>query len=264
MATYKQEFNTIADFYRYICDTPLNDAFRWEQLSSSKRGESKRRFTSTDSFEEATQLLHDGWTDMAKRLTNELKSNFTVAPTMKARTTLDVAGFQPVVALYLAGVPQNMLNTKMVPIKSKIITLTKSINYNCGVSTETIIAESIKTMQVIKKLEAQGFRVTLNVALGVEAGGRSVISKVCVKRANEKLNVSKLAFPLVHPSMLRRLFFRYIEVCPDVTRSFVMGYGMPVSFRNMQAAFPKDIVLPAIWKVDPSEIKSIDSLQASF
>ena len=262
--TYKREFSSISQFYDYICETPINGAFRWKTLKSSDTSKDKYEFTKTHSFKEASELLRNGWDDMAQDLTNRLNVNVNTVPTMKRKSVLSVAGYQPVVALYLAGVPQNMIDTKMVPVKSKIINITKSINYSGGTSTETIIRESIKAMQVVKRLEAQGYRVNLSIALGTAADYRNVLCKVCIKRAGEKLNVSKLAFPMVHPSMLRRLFFRYIEVCPDVTYGYTHGYGHPVEFSDMRKAFPDDVVLPAFWDVDPSEISTLDKLQASF
>jgi len=43
------------------------------------------------------------------------------------------------------------------------------------------------------------------------------------------MNISKLAFPLVHPSMLRRLMFKYLEVTDLITnRDFANGYGSPI------------------------------------
>ena len=47
-----------------------------------------------------------------------------------------------------------MLSKKMVPIKQKIVTLNKSIDYNGGVSANQIVDESIKAMQIVKKLES--------------------------------------------------------------------------------------------------------------
>ena len=108
---------------------------------------------------------------MASKLVQRLKviENKT-EPTMKSKNMLSVAGYQAIVPLYLQSVPNNMVNKKMVPVKQKVITLNKSIDYNGGVSAEQIIEESIKAMQIVKKLEAQGYRVNLNIVLGSVAG----------------------------------------------------------------------------------------------
>lgn len=261
MANYIQEFNSIQKWYEYLCNTPFNEAFRWEEHRSVKTG--RYEWTQTNSFEEATDLLRNGWDDMSKKLTQKLNTACKTLQPMKAqRNVLSVAGYQPVVALYLAGVPQNMIDKQMVLKKQKIIELTKDITYSANISADKIVEESVKAMMVVKKLEAQGYRVKLNIALGVNEGCRSIICKVCIKQPSERLNVSKLAFPMVHPSMLRRLFLRYIEVNPDVTKDFTRGYGFPIGAYDLKKVFPEDIILPNIFNVDVEKIKSPEELIA--
>lgn len=258
---HKQEFNSINEFYKYICDTPFNDAFRWEEHESVT---APSYWTKTKSFDEAVELMKNGWTDMAQQLTQKLKATPDMELMHQMRTVIGVAGFQPVVPLYLAGVPTNMVSKQMVPIKQKVINVTKSIDYAGGVSADTIVEESVKAMQIIKKLESQGYRVNLYITLGTFKQGTEVVCKVKIKNASEKLNVSKLAFPLAHPSMLRRLFFRWIEVYPHITKAFVGNYGAPATYGQLKKAFPNDIVLPAIFEGNIDDIKSVEDIRASF
>lgn len=214
-----------------MCKTPFNDAFRWTRHSSVT---GDKWFTKTKDFDEADQLFKNGWSEMANKLVQKLKViESKTEPTMKPRTCLGVQSYQAVVPLYLMGVPNNMVTKKMVPMKRKVITLNKSIDYNAGVSADDIMDESIKAMQIVKKLEAQGYRCNLNIVLGTSAGSKQFTIKVRIKSANEKLNISKLALPLVRPSMLRRLFFRFIEVYPNITNSFVGGYGSSATSTEM-------------------------------
>ena len=253
------EYDSLNEFYRYICDTPFNEAFRWVRHSSVT---GSRNWTETESFEEAVKLFKEGWSDMATKLVQKLKViEKETQPAMKSKQTTGVAGYQAIVPLYLNGIPANMVTKKMIPIKQKVITLTKSIDYAGGVSANRIIDESIKAMQVVKKLEAQGYRCNLNIALGTfEKNGRFVV-KVRIKSANEKLNVSKLAFPLVHPSMLRRLFFRWVEVYPEITKDFVKGYGRPSKTYELKECFPNDYLLPNFITKNMNEVKTIEDLE---
>ena len=255
------EYDSLNDFYKYICDTPFNEAFRWADHSSVSGDMS---FTKTRDFEEAVNLFKNGWSDMANKLVQKLKviENKT-QPTMKPRNTLSVCGYQAIVPLYLQGALNNMMSKKMVPVKQKVITLNKSIDYKAKVSADQIIEESIKAMQIVKKLEAQGYRCNLNIVLGTTAGypSKQFVVKVRIKSANEKLNVSKLAFPLVHPSMLRRLFFRFIEVYPNVTKEFVFGYGRPATSEDLRDMFKGEYLLPNFIKKDVDSINTIDDLE---
>ena len=256
------EFDSLNEFYKYICDTPFNEAFRWASHDSVATGSWSTKLTKTENFEEATQLFKNGWSDMASKLVQRLKViESKTEPTMKPRNQLNVCGYQAVVPLYLQGVPNNMIDKKMVPIKQKVITLNKSIDYNGGTSSDTIVEESIKAMQIVKKLEAQGYRCNLNIVLGTSKGACNFYIKVRIKSANEKMNISKLAFPLVHPSMLRRLFFRFIEVYPKITPNFVGGYGMPASSYELRNVFKGEYLLPNIIRKDVSKITGIEDLE---
>lgn len=253
------EFDSLQDFYNYICVTPFNEAFRWAEHSSVKANKS---WTKTENFEEAVQLFKNGWSDMASKLVQRLKViESKTEPMKKPRNQLDVCGYQAVVPLYLQGVPNSMINKKMQPIKQKVITLNKSIDYHGGISSNTIVEESIKAMQIVKKLEAQGYRCNLNLVLGTSQGYCRFFVKIRLKSASEKMNISKLAFPLVHPSMLRRLLFRFIEVYPKVTSGFVHGYGTPATSYDMRDVFKGEYLLPNIIHKDVNKITGIDDLE---
>ena len=200
---------------------------------------------------------------MANKLVQKLKViESKTEPTMKPRTCLGVQGYQAVVPLYLMGVPNNMVTKKIVLMKQKVITLNKSIDYSAGVSADDIMDESIKAMQIVKKLEAQGYRCNLNIVLGMSAGSKQFIIKVRIKSANEKLNISKLAFPLVHPSTLRRLFFRFIEAYPNITNSFIGGYGRPATSTEMRKIFKGEYLLPNFIRKDVNKINGIDDFES--
>ena len=253
------EYDSLNEFYDYICNTPFNEAFRWANHSSVSGSKS---FTHTENFDEAVQLFKNGWSDMASKLVQKLKViESKTEPSMKPRNTLSVCGYQAIVPLYLQGVPNNMVNKKMVPVKQKVITINKSIDYHGGTSVDTIIEESIKAMQIVKKLEAQGYRCNLNIVLGSLEKEKGIFVKVRIKSANEKMNISKLAFPLVHPSMLRRLFFRFIEVHPTITKAYVNGYGRPTKSDELRKVFKGEYLLPNIIKKDVSKINCIDDLE---
>ena len=255
------EYDSLHEFYEYLIHTPFNEAFCCAKHSSV---DGDYYFTKTRDFNEAVELFKNGWSDMATKLVQKLKvAESKTQPTMRPKAALCVCGYQAIVPLYLQGVPNNMVNSKMVPVKQKVITLNKSIDYNGGVSSNQIIEESIKAMQIIKKIEAQGYRCNLNIVLGTSAGypEKQFAVKVRIKSANEKLNVSKLAFPLVHPSMLRRLFFRFIEVYPNITKSFVGVYGRPATSNELRNIFKGEYLLPNFIKKDVNIIKGIEDLE---
>ena len=256
---YMTRFDSITEFYKYICDTPINEVFRWNGLKSVNGSE---KFTKTENFEEATNLLKNGWSEMANKLTQKLKAVESNKQMIKKSVNqLSVSGYQAIVPLYLNGVPQNMVSKKMVPVKQKVITLVKSISYSWLTSTEQIENESIKALQIIKKFEAQGMRVNLEIIFGAEAGGRNIFTRIKIKDASEKLNISKIAFPLVHPSMLRRLVFRYIETYPNITEEFEYGYGHPIESSKIKKIMKENEYLLPAFIQDINKINNINDLE---
>lgn len=246
--SYTREFSSLNDFMDYIHNTPLNEAFRWEKLHSSQTDKWFKNFTKTENYEEAEQLLKDGWNEGSKDITEKLKViTSQVVNEMVQKITYDVAGFQCSVPRYLQGIPTSMINKKLTPVKQKVITLNKDISYNSMTKTDDIIKSSVEILQVIKKIEAQGIRVNLNLIFGSTAGSTTEVVKIRLKSANERLNISKLAFPLVHPSMLRRLLLRYIEVAPTVTESYKHGYGAPLDGSQLKQFCKDEHVLPRLF-----------------
>lgn len=254
----KIEFNSLDEFYNYITKTPLNDTFKWNRLGSV---ESDYSFTNTYSFKEATDLFRKGWSEMSELLTQRLKAEGVIESTMTTKTVQSVEGYHPIVPLYLMGIPNNMVSRKMVPMKKKVVTLNKSLNYSAKIKKEDIITESVKAFKLIKKLESQNYRVNLNLVFGVFVYDEKYFIKIRLKSANEKLNISKLSFPLVHPSMLRRLFFRFEEVYPDVSEKFRRGYGIPASPDIMREVWKNEILLPQFINKDINKINTLEDLE---
>lgn len=253
------KFESLREFYDYCISTPFNAAFSWATHQSvSKNAE----FSKTKSFDEAIELFKNGWSDMATKLVQKLKViENQIQPNMRPKNIMNMAGYQACVPAYLNNQPNAMFSKKNVPVKQKVITVNKSVDYSGMIKADIIIEESIKALQVIKKLEAQGLRVNLNVVLGTSAGGKQFIMQIKIKAANEKLNVSKLAFPLVHPSMLRRLFFRFIEVYPKFTKAFIYSYGKPATSSELRKLFKSEYLLPNFIKKDVNQVSSIDDLE---
>ena len=255
---YVREFSSLNDFETYITNTPLNDTFRWSKLASVSGSE---EFTGTHSYEQAVEMFKNGWQSKAEELTKKLKViQNQVIDAQVQKVLFDVVGFQASVPRYLQGIPTNMVNKKLVPIKQKIVTINKDISYNCGVTTEQIVEASIQTLQLVKKIEAQGIRVNLNLIWGVKASGSNEIVKVRLKSANERVNISKLAFPLVHPSMLRRLCFRYLEVAPTITHGYLYGYGSPLDGSQLKTYCKDEYVLPRLFNGDLSKLGDLTTV----
>lgn len=257
-------FASLEEFYRYIKETPLNDTFRYSTLESECTEDKHSEWCGTKSFEEACDLFKNGWSETAEKLKNKLNVQGKFEQSMTYRDVTSVQGYHPVVPLYLMGIPNNMITKKMVPMKKKVVTLNKSLNYSSSIKPEQIIDESVKAFRIIQKLESQNYRVNLNLVIGTSdrwSGKEKYFIKIRLKSSNEKLNISKLSFPLVHPSMLRRLYLKFIEVHPGVGNGFKRGYGTPLSPDVLRNVWHDDILLPQFILKDVDKINTLEDLE---
>jgi len=257
------EFDSLLDFYNYINEAPLNNTFKGGKLSSQRHDE--KGWAGTKTYGEAVELFKSGWTVGAPDLTKKLKLAETDKQVQTvAKNILSMCGYQAIVPLYLNGVPNNMINKKMVPIKQKVITINKALSASAAVSSQTLMNESVKCFQIIKKIESTGVRVNLNLMISTG----HVMIKIRLKSSTEKLNISKLAFPLVHVAMFRRLYFKFVEVYPTIPSNFRWTYGRVPSEAEFRKACEKgEILLPTLlYCKNESELQtlSVDELISKF
>lgn len=229
------EFDTISDIAKCVKEGKPSSWFESKQTSHEISSDMSE-FCKTNTFTDAYKMLTEGWYEGSKKLEKRLSlEKGSTLNKLERKFVQDVVGFQPIVANYLMGVPKSMVNSKMVMRKEKVVTLNYCASFPGSVSASTIEENCITAFRIIKAIEALGIRVNLNVFYAGRVFDRVINSrrynliKLKIKGANERLNVAKMAFPMVHPSFLRRILFRVIEVNPCFTCEYVGGYGMVLS-----------------------------------
>lgn len=251
--TTLRQFNSITELVEFNHGN-IKDCFK-EKFKSSY---GTYNFTQTKTYEEAEDLLLHGWEDMAKKLNTKLQ-RMNVSKQTKQKTVYDVCGYQCSVPRYLQGIPTSMINKQTIKQKQKVLNIYKSISYTWKVSTKTIIDESVKVLHCVNELEKQGYRINLFIIVALQSRDRNNIILVKIKDASQKMNVKQVAFPLVHPSMLRRMIFRVIEIAEEYNHRFVHGYGMPFDIRgykNIVKNLKDSYFIPKV--VNENEITDIE------
>ena len=245
---FYREFDSIHSFVEYIEGTPLNNVFKWSKLGSTDT--TNYSWYTTHNYEEAKNKLHYGDKALSEKLTGILKVEKHSQNMLVQKPSYGVAGYQASVPRYLQGIPTNMIAKKSVVQKQKVITITKNIGYYGSFTGQEIIDEAIKAVQLINTIEAHGIRCNLYVSSIAAASGTAVGFRVKIKSANERLNISKLAFPLANPSMLRRFSFRYREVAPETTSGFSGSYGSSCQTPELFASNKGEYYIPTMLKED--------------
>jgi hypothetical protein len=93
-----------------------------------------------------------------------------------------------------------------------------------------MIKGGINFISLVNSLEKQGYRVKIDIIFSTVSNGTTASISMTLKEYGQATNLLKLAFPLVHPSMLRRFAFKWLETTPDLKEnSFTFGYGTPLN-----------------------------------
>lgn len=204
--TLIREFSSIGELVSFLDTTPANG--KYGRDSETNRYD----FAHTHSYKEAMDLLLRGWTEAADKMTRKLKTLPQPAPVKRQKSVYSVAGHTASVPRYLQGVPTNMIASAPDRRKQPVVVINHSIAYSGWWDASNILKEGIKALQVVQAIEASNRNVKLNIVCIAEDRGQKRGFKVTIKQPGERLNISKMAFPLAHPSMLRRMYFKYAEV----------------------------------------------------
>lgn len=205
------DYSSIRDLINFIHKTKRTDTYKYRHCSDDT---SKHMcdFTGTGSYEEAERLLLHGWEVGTLELIKSLKSSPS-ALKRQIQNTYSVQGYQPCVPRYLQGLPDSMINHKITCVKGKILNIYKSVGYAYYTTAKEIQNESVKALRLINTLESKGYRCNLYIIYYCEQS--KVTMKIKIKSSGQKLNIKQVAFPLIHPSMFRRICFAAIERIPE-------------------------------------------------
>ena len=186
-------------------------------------------FTGTTSYNEAEKLCRDGWFE---KLDN-FKEACSIRPInqLKRRVVASPVGYVPHVPNAIMGRPDCMIKTIMQKEKVAAVEIVVSTTISAKTKAEEVFKYSARILQAIAAIEASGTRVkiilcAMNNTSQKKNRGQLAQCFVTLKEASEKLSPARVYFPLVHPSMFRRITFRWLETCPQVTsRKFSSSYG---------------------------------------
>lgn len=212
-------------------ERPTNTAFLAKERLSSMKDETDTngRWTGTNTYDEAMEIIKAGYAEPLDRMKRAILKIGEKEKGTKPRTKNDYVGFVPHVPNTIMNLPITMINRERQKNRSKTIHLTYSFCASADVSANQLITGGINFISLVNSLEKQGFRVKIDVIFASMTDKTIAAYSVNLKEYGQQLNLLKLAFPLVHPAMLRRASFKWLETTPTLKDSrFIGGYGTPV------------------------------------
>ena len=267
------EFDNLTDVIQWIKETEYSKPFRENHYH---KVEANMHHTNDEwggnvTWNESVDLLLHGWKDGAEKITQKIKSTAKADEGIKhQKTFLSMQGYQAHVPNYVMGQPLSMINKKSVVIKQKVVTINRIMSYNGSFSANEIMEYGLRALQIIRKIESQGIRVKLNLLKGTKYDGYVTAEKICIKRPDERINISKLAFPIAHTGMYRKLMFNIIQKQPTwekVDNYFAASMGVPLNDDELRRIYnePDQYFIPSkLYEGDVRNINSLDDLQKNF
>lgn len=225
------------------CDTMPD----WEAAhgfeAQSKTG--TREFTGTADWKEAVDLALYGWPKGGARIRHYAQSFFEDISSKIAQSDF-VRGIEPGVGIdigaYCAGEPEVWIQEHVRHVDgvgNRVLSVAYNISADVSVPRSVITQRGALAVAMVQALETAGFSVELSVVSG--AGVLCGKPKhafhfdyaIRVKDSDQPINVDRVAFAIMHPSMLRRIGFAITErmMAPDrfASNMYSQGYGTPAN-----------------------------------
>lgn len=223
----EEYFSSIHHMLACLDSRENNEAMEGEH-SSTESGDPD--WYGTASYGEAVKLLTCGYTDILDRLSlgirKAMKSlkNYDFS---KSYMIDDVQGAVPIVPNYLRGLPKTMSYRQPVVKKVKTMNIIYAPTANYGTGANEFIEAGIGLLSAIRAIEKSNVAIKLDCMFkNSYERNEAVIGTVRIKNYRDRLDLQKLCFPIAHPSMLRRIGFKFLETVPGLTnRGFASGYG---------------------------------------
>ena len=223
-----EQFDSLDAFDRSL-ERPTNSVFAREECSSHRKG--RKNWAGTETWEEAMELFNNGWTEKADEIRRDFvkfeRAQERQVSYEKSRPTTSVVGFTPHVPNAVLGLPNSMIHTERQPMKAKVVRIVYNMSMNANTEADDIMRTGLAVLKIAYSLERQGMRVRVDVnPYLAKSGDEKTCLLVSVKDWRQQIDIKKVAFPMAHPSMFRRLGFRWLETTPNLSNSsWTGGYG---------------------------------------
>lgn len=226
-------FDTWGDYLDYCEHAPRDDRRLSPDNPSTGEGSYQRKFSGVSSFKEAMNLALTGWEEGANRSKKLADPLFDRVSSLieKPEIVYDVTGMQIDIGRYMDNEPECWQRYEYKIDQgdgTRIIKMFYNVSASAGITKEVIEAKGAVASVMIELLEYAGNRVELYVGDAGVGGNYKFENYVLLKKADQPLDMPRIAFAVSHPAMLRRLGFACIERIPlEWWNSFQYGYGHP-------------------------------------
>ena len=219
---YEITFQNLSDLHSYLeTDPKINLDIFGKKVSQNNSIEAAGA-----PYEEALKYIISGYTENYDNYLSIKKQIDKTVPTLVDRRepVKSVAGSRPNMVNFIAGVPKNMYKLQKKQ-ENKFVTIHFNLGYNWRTTQEQIRNRGILSLNLIKLLELNGYKVKLNTFYLIYDANEIVYIKVNLKRHGELISERKCYYPMCSKEFLRRTIFRVLETTPVKSPGWSITYG---------------------------------------
>ena len=227
------EFDNLLDMVRHITDAP-----RLWRAQDSHRERPCSDWDDSVGYDGALRLARDGWEQGVRNLSALAAA---VPNDIVVSRAYSVAGEMPDVPRYLAGDPYNMVHRRRAATPKPAMRIVINAVASAGVTAAEFMNYGAAMVALVDRLESRRVRVELTACFTISLRNNTANIYWTVKRAEDQLDLSAVAFSLGHPAMLRRLGFAAMERLPACLE--VPSYGYPITAKPGMFLEPMDDAL---------------------
>jgi hypothetical protein len=199
-------------------------------------------FYGTPSRDAAFEIARLGWAE-GRKLVSKARAQMPKASARVNVMEWDVAGAYPDPARAAAGAPDCMVNNgDLVECPTQVIRVVVSVSTPCTTPLNEFVNRGAAILSAIEAAELCGYPVEVEVEETSHTMGQGFSCSIVLKHAGHPADLDSLAFFLIHPSSLRRVFFALLETERERI-TMQIGYGRPAR-RPGSLHKPGDVYLP--------------------
>lgn len=246
MNRLNEHYETLGEFIAAAERAPLNS-----EKASRSTSSTSTEWTGTSSFEEAVKLARHGWPEGRRKLVSAL-AQAQAAPRVSPAMVMDVAGAYPVAALAAAGDPCSMVD--LSPVEDRVRPIVRLVIQRGGssaYSASEFTNYGAAVLSYVEGLEAAGFRCEIVASFAADLRELHHMLSVTVKRAEEPIEMDRMAYVLTHASFFRRIAFAVKESTPGVHEALGSSYGHSRSPEAGVETDPDQIIVPGVNMAPP-------------
>ncbi len=213
---YGEKYDSVSAWVDALAK-PNNFGGAYTGRSSERKGDA--RWAGTNTYPEALQLLKDGWADGLEKIkkTSVTLTEQIIKVLEVPELQYDVTGQDLDIGRFVAGEPEDFVTVEPAEQETypKVLHVVANISASAAVDADTIMLKGAAIVALVDALEMHGKRVIVDIVSTADGQNDAVEQHqtwVRIKESDGPVQLANLVMLIAHPSTLRRLMFREMEM----------------------------------------------------